>query len=627
MKTASHKIKLLRLWGESANISANVFDHLFRENIGSLFCTDYMSSQKFAALATEKSVLLEALRSYDYICPDYRMMAAAPWMMHLRHQNGLSFGIIFITHSPGIYGMEWYLMRPLIRPKDIIIAPSRFSANVIKLLAPALESNVEIINHPMDLKENQSETSRRGNKIVTLSRIAEGKLIHRQIDAMAIIVHTLGYDHLKMVIGGSLKDSDSDEPTSYARLLHFKIKQLNLEQHVFLAGEISAQEKKAFFKEAFVSVNLSRTLEEGFPKAGVEALSFGIPVVATRWNGFSEIVGSAGILLELELDHAKADLVPAELAKAIIALYENAVDRETCLRRIQPYDVSILRKRYREVVSSRASRSTGTDHAIESSAGLLDTLSFLKVFTHAELMTYHCEWVETYFNSLKNTSGPVRMNELFFRFFIDDAVKEILTGFYAFKYSADMIAAFTLEDAGNAYRKTEDFREKIRQSIYLSNNLHSKKTLLKIFSERPDRELLQEAMRHFNQTEEGIPEPDYFIPYADYLGGKYSAVCRFYKDYFSSRQPKPDQVEQLCLWSKSALKCNETAEIITYLTQWLKRFTAEPEALPIHVFFLKFLIHAPDVPDKRINRQFELINELCFDRTLARHLEVLAYAG
>ena len=627
MKTASHNIKVLRIWGTSTNISANVFDELFRENIGTLFHTGYMTSRAFATLASDLARLLEVLGAWDYICPDYQMMATVPWMMQVRREHGLSFGVIFITHSPGLYAMEWLLIRDLICPKDVIVAPSHFSARVIRLLEPSLEQYVEIISHPLDLKNNHPKDQIRGDKIVTLSRIAEDKLIHRQIDAMAIIVHTYGYGHLQMIIGGRLTDSESDELTSYARLLQFKIKRLNLENHVRLAGEIPPSGKKDFFMDSFVSVNLSRTLEEAFPKASVEALSFGIPVVATRWNGFAETVGDAGILLDLNLSHGRADVDPYGLAKAMVSLYEEPVPVKTCLDQIKQYDVSTLRERYREAVTRHASRSTITEGHPDKHPGLLDTLSFLNVFTHAELMEYHHQWVCRYFESIRtDQSKPDLGGEIFFRFFTALGLKDLLTGFYSFKLSSDMVHEFKPASPLGECAATDDFREKMRQSIAISTNTHSKKTLLKIFSERPDTELLKQAIHCFNETDSDLFIGDYYAPYADFLDGRYSDVCCFYRDHFKSQQPALCQVEKLCLWSKAALRCHDTTAVTDYLALWLQRYLTEPEAVTVHIEYLKLLIHTPESLDGVITGQFEIINDLCYDRTLARQLEILAYA-
>ena len=627
MTTPGHDISLLRIYGPTENISAQVFDELFRKNIGTLFHTGYMTSRAFAALSSDPARLLAVLSSWDYICPDYRMMAVVPWLMEIRRKNGLSFGILFISHSPGLYALEWLLIRDLVCDRDLIVAPSHFAEGVIRLLAPSLAPHVETISHPLDLKPYHAKSRNRGDRIVTLSRIAEDKLIHRQIDAMARVVHTHGYGHLHMVIGGRLTDPDSGELTSYARLLQFKIRQLDLESHVRLAGEIPPSGKHDFFKGSFVSVNLSRTLEEAFPKASVEALSFGIPVVATRWNGFAETVGHAGILLDLDLSHGRADVDPDELAKTLITLYENPLPAETCLNQIKPYNRSTLMKRYRDLLAGRASQSAKPKGRHDSPPGLLDTLSFLSVFTHDERMDFHHQWVADYLEAVNaNQPQPFSGVEAFFRFFIADGLKGLLTGWYAFKRPSGVMHG--LEPAGplDDSPAAGDFREKMRQSILISNNSHSKKTLLKIFSERPDPELLKQAITRFSGTGDDLSIDDYYAPYADFLDGRYPDVCRFYQQHFMSEPPGLEQAGKLRLWSKAALLCGETNDVTDYLAQWLRRFTTEPEAVVLHLDYLNLLIHGPESPGHTIREQFEIVNALCYDRTLARRLEVLAYA-
>ncbi len=619
------EIRILRIYGQSSNISADIFENAFRKNIGALYRTEYMSALEFATLLHEKQY--GVLDSYSYICPDYHIMPVVPWLMQLRNRNHLGFAIIFISHSPGLYGLEWYLMRNLICRKDIIVAPSSFSGSVIALLAPALRHNIEIISHPLDLHKNHCHPHKRGDRIVTLSRIVEDKLIHRQIDAMALLVHKYGYGHLEMHIGGSLADSETGEHTSYARLLLWKIRLLNLEQHVFLTGEIKSRDKNEFFRDSFVSINLSRTLEEAFPKASVEALSFGIPVVSTLWNGFRETVGNAGVLLELLIDkYGRADVDVNELAEAIIRLYENPTPEEICLDQIKQYNSSNIKENYLRVVSIRAAEGTEPVSNSEENPGLLDTISFLKMFTHSELMENHSEWAAEYFKSIReNRKKHAPSSETFFRVFIPDALKEILTLFYSFKCGSDVTDSFSLLAPDDATACPNDFREKMHRSIYASGNAHSKRTLLRIFSERPDLELLKEAIMYFSKTGD-VPSGDYFIPYLDYLDGKYSDVCSFYSKQYGSRFPDINQDKQLCLWAKAAIKCSRTEEVSGCMSNWLERYKTEPEALTVHLEYLVLLINANDTHEEAIQTQFEIIREICFDKDVAHKFEALTHA-
>lgn len=630
MTLSSSNIKVLRVQGSTSNISADVFEDIFRFNIGTSFSTDYLSVTGFVDVASEKSRLCSFLQSYDYICPDYTIMAVVPWIMQVRNQNNLSIGVLFITHSPGIYALEWYLMRDMICAKDIIISPSFFSKSVITLLAPSLQENIEVIHHPLHrLRNADGLQCRRGRKIVTLSRIVEDKLIHRQIDAMHMIVHNHGYEQLQMFIGGALHDPESGELTAYARLLIFKIKRLGLEANVYLTGEVSAEEKGEFFRDSFVSVNLSRTLEEAFPKVTVEALSFGIPVVATLWNGFKETVGSAGVLLELEISSTgKADVSTKNLARAIISLYEEPVSEELCDRQMDRFDPSTLKERYRSVVTQRVLRGTDKSGEEKTRAGLLDSISFLKMFSFAELMAYHNEWVETYFVSIKNKrSALVQTSESFFRVFIADALEEILTTFYAYKIKSETIKAlYEPSEVLPEVERAQDFRGKMHQSIYLSKNIHSQRTLLKVFAERPDLELLKEAIVHFSDIPGDALLPSYYLPFYEYLEGNYEKVCRFYQTHFMSGNPEIEQADQLCLWARAARKCNDGEHCILYLARWLNSYETEPEAMDLHVEYLKLLIDIPDIPAEIVDLQFDIINALCVDQNYVQKLRIVDYA-
>jgi hypothetical protein len=164
------------------------------------------------------------------------------------------------------------------------------------------------------------------------------------------------------------------------------------------------------------------------------------------------------------------------------------------------------------------------------------------------------------------------------------------------------------------------------QSIYLANNAHSQKTLLKIFSERLDVELLKQAMDHFGNTVDGMPKPEYFMPCADFLDGKYDEVCGFYTRYFTFRPLDLNQAQTLRLWCKAALKCKETTEVLQYMSQWLNIFEGEPEALGLHADYLMLLLQAPDIPENCIRRQFQRVKALCFDRQLVKQFEVLVHA-
>lgn len=90
-------------------------------------------------------------------------------------------------------------------------------------------------------------------------------------------------------------------------------------------GHVSNKEVLNYYKSNVVDVFLNLSLSEGLPVSIMEALSFGIPVVATNVGGVSDLVDeSVGLLIPV-------NMLPANIAKNICLIlnenYENQVSR------------------------------------------------------------------------------------------------------------------------------------------------------------------------------------------------------------------------------------------------------------------------------------------------------------
>lgn len=80
-----------------------------------------------------------------------------------------------------------------------------------------------------------------------------------------------------------------------------KIKTLPSNIKVELKGQVSQIELFRFYKEQRIDYFINVSESEGLPYTIIEAISFGIPVIATDAGGTSEIVNEkTGILLELD---------------------------------------------------------------------------------------------------------------------------------------------------------------------------------------------------------------------------------------------------------------------------------------------------------------------------------------
>ena len=90
-------------------------------------------------------------------------------------------------------------------------------------------------------------------------------------------------------------------------------------------GHVSNKEVLNYYKSKVIDVFLNLSLNEGLPVSIMEALSFGIPVIATNVGGVSDLVDeSVGLLIPV-------NMLPANIAKNICFIlnenYENQVNR------------------------------------------------------------------------------------------------------------------------------------------------------------------------------------------------------------------------------------------------------------------------------------------------------------
>jgi len=94
--------------------------------------------------------------------------------------------------------------------------------------------------------------------------------------------------------GGWQSHSDEQE-------FHQFIKQHHLESRVFFHGFVNGKEKRKLFEDADVFAFPTRYPKEAFPLSILEALSYGVPVLATREASIPSMVpSSCGVLIERE---------------------------------------------------------------------------------------------------------------------------------------------------------------------------------------------------------------------------------------------------------------------------------------------------------------------------------------
>ena len=354
---------ILRLSKPSRLISAAVFETLFeRHHAGWFNCVRRSHVDWFDQVLGPASTpfpsenlperFKKATRGRDFICPGFQATHLIPLLLHLRNRAGAYVRLLFITHSPGAFAYVFGLLPALLRPGDLIVAPSRHSARVITALVPCLAPWVHPVHHPIaPLPGCAPAAKKRPVRIVTLGRIVPDKLIHRQVEALALLVKDYDRD-AEMIVAGETRNLDTGAPSVYARSLQQKVERLGLADRVQFPGVIRGEEEKGrLLTSADLMLYLSRTLEEAFPKASVEALGAGIPVVASNWNGFPEIIGACGALVDLcETNTRSIDISPADVARAVDRCLKAPLSAIECRRRAELFSAARSETGYRALV-------------------------------------------------------------------------------------------------------------------------------------------------------------------------------------------------------------------------------------------------------------------------------------
>jgi glycosyltransferase involved in cell wall biosynthesis len=491
-------VNILRTSREEENVSADVFEKLFLENMGSVFSIDIIPFKVFfdeflgpvnKPLPMEESEtnLLKLTEGYDLFCPAFEAIPLTPSFLKIRNRSHANIRLLFIAHAPGIFIYEWALFHSLLRKGDIIIAPSRSAKEVIEFLCPELSGFINIAHHPMNVTTAvPSKKSGSKKRIVSMYSIHEPKLIHRQIEAMDILKKR-GHDNIRMEIAGDCNMLNSDEESAYGYLLRKKIDHLKLQNEVSLTGILKGGEaKKQFLAYAHMMICLSGSVEEAFPKSSIEGLSMGLPVIATYWDGFIETVGDAGILIPVHIDkNGKIDIAAEKIADAIEELLNDPIPAEKCVNQAIKFSASTSAELYKRIMedsfkefTENGNRKYYPVHKNEAkdSKGLIGKISIFKAFSDEELFDLYLEYAERIRNEWQGITLPEICNGVLLHGISLESTRKDIEKFVGkinntvLTFPIEMNTDFS--DIGNI------FLRKIAKSILLDTTLVSKEICL-----------------------------------------------------------------------------------------------------------------------------------------------------
>lgn len=176
-------------------------------------------------------------------------------------------------------------------------------------------------------------------RLVTVGRVDEGKGMDLVLHAMhQLIAKGIGCSYA--IVGGG----------SFRPILERLSAELGLTDKVTFHGNLNAAGVFSVLRESDVFMLPSKT--EGFPKAVLEAMAAGLPVVATPVSVLPRLIGqSGGIMLKERTPHAVAD--------AVQHLVENPASYEQMSRHVLDVAAQYSLERWKLVLQSHLAQAWG----------------------------------------------------------------------------------------------------------------------------------------------------------------------------------------------------------------------------------------------------------------------------
>ncbi|WMW81076.1 glycosyltransferase [Undibacterium cyanobacteriorum] len=187
--------------------------------------------------------------------------------------------------------------------------------------------------------------------LLFVGRICENK---NQLELIETVSHLKSFSDstVRLVLAGDITSA------SYQARLVEEVEKRGLKENVIFTGKISEEELAALYRQCDVFVCLSE--HEGFGMPLIEAMHFGLPVVARKSSSIGDTLGGAGYLLEAGVD---AYHVAAAVRSLMLTHSARRIILQAQEKRLLDFEKSNIKRNLADYL-----RSVGVDrsHALQA---------------------------------------------------------------------------------------------------------------------------------------------------------------------------------------------------------------------------------------------------------------------
>lgn len=199
----------------------------------------------------------------------------------LQDKNGCS-----TTPGKIYFAIKKYMRSVLIRSADVIFANSNFTRELVQKKYGEYNKRIVVIHPPITYVDKNIDVTEntRSYKLLSVGRLVERKGFQYVIDALKDLV--IDIPEIKYYIAGG---------GPYMDTLKERVEKNGLQEHVFLLGRVSEEEKDRLYRECDYFIMPSYMIKdtedfEGFGIVYTEANMYGKFVIATRSGGIPDAV-------------------------------------------------------------------------------------------------------------------------------------------------------------------------------------------------------------------------------------------------------------------------------------------------------------------------------------------------